>query len=510
MACHINDNVYVHTFTPREYQVELLDTAKKRNTIVCSSTSNAKAFISVKLLQEFAQETRKENGRKALFILGAQNVQIMTSHITLLTDLVVCNLNDAIFEKSEWNKCLQENSVIVTTAMVCTDLLELGLLDLGNFNLLVIDDCLYGERQCYIEKLMASYNNIDDDKKPRILGLAAGLLGPELQPVRLESELQRLEKLLCSSIDTSSELVTLLRLCCKPKEKLVEYEEQDALSDLQNKLRCVIEAAKEFFLDHRYNPGEIFHEFEEELKNIPDPKEQPLQLLDEFLEVLRDLGPFAADKAALNILYYIEKLKVKTPYERHYLLLCVVSTTMVKIRAMCEHAFKDLSEKEKVTKFSTPKVLRFLEIVKQFRPPVERQQEENLQQATPKNNNNKNKTPKTTRRSYVQKSISDENLCGLVFVRNRITAKVIYSILNVSTESFYDGMFYLGAILSYYSNHHGNVVSEVFSTYEALITPETLVEDCLSSNIAPFSSNNSYLSQFQFITNCIDPSANAT
>lgn len=443
MACHLNDNVYIHTFTPREYQVELLDTAKKRNTVVCSSTSNAKAFIAVKLLQEFAQETRKENGRRALFVLGAQNLHIMTSHIKLLTDLTVCNLSEAVCDEDEWSECLQNNSVIVTTAMVCTDLIELGLLVLDHFNLLVIDDCLYGERQCYIERLMRTYDQVQDDNKPRILGLAAGLLGPELQPVRLEAELQRLERLLCSSVDTSSELVTLLRLCCKPKERLVEYEGA-TISDLQKELLSVIQTAKEFLSDHRYDPSEIYNEqFEEELKDIPDPKEQPLQLLNDFVEILTDLGPFAADQAALNTLYHIEKLKVKTPYERHYLLLCVISTVMVKIRAICDQAFGDFNEKERITLFSTPKVLRFLEIIKEFQPPVERPVETNTIEPVVEQplKTGRNRMPKT-RRGYLQKSAAEETLCALVFVRNRITAKVVYSILYVSMKQSQQKLFF--------------------------------------------------------------------
>lgn len=434
MACHLNDNVYIHTFTPREYQVELLDTAKKRNTVVCSSTSNAKAFIAIKLLQEFAQGTRKKYGRKALFVLGAQNVQIMTSHIKLLTDLTVCNLHEAFFIEEEWQMCLKENSVIVTTAVVCADLIELGFFELTQFNLVIIDDCLYGKKQVYIEKLMANYEDVQEDSKPRILGLAAGLLGPDLQPIRLEAELQRLEKLLCSSVDTSSELVTLLRLCCKPKERLVEYG-RAPMSDLQQELLSIVESAKEFLLDHRYDLGEIYNEmFEEELKQIPNPKEQPLQLLDDFIEILTDLGPFAADLAALNTLYHIEKLKVKTPYERHYLLLCIVSTVMVKIRAVCDHAFNEYSEKERITKFSTPKVLRFLEIIKEFQPAIERPTETTepvVEQPQPAKVN-KNKTSRSGRRYYYQKSPADENLCALVFVRNRLTAKVVFSILYVS------------------------------------------------------------------------------
>lgn len=444
MACHLNDNVYIHTFTPREYQVELLDTAKKRNTVVCSSTSNAKAFIAVKLLQEFAQETRKTGGRRALFVLGAQNVPIMTSHIQLLTDLTVAYLTQEVFDDREWQVLLKENSVIVTTALICSDLLSVGLLELKQFNLIVIDDCLYGKRQSYIENLMASYGEVCEVNKPRILGLAAGLLGPELQPTRLEAELQRLETLLCSSVDTSSELVTLLRLCCKPKERLVEFE-ISRMSDFEKELLKEVEDVKAFLEDHRYDPTEIYSDmFEEELRDIPDPKKQPLELVNDFIDILTELGGYAADLAALYTLYQIEKLKVKTPYERHYLLLCVVSTVMVKIRARCDHAMRDYTEKERIIKFSTPKVLRFMEIIKQFKPPIERPTEaaaaatetpteqspvENVAEQPPKNG--KNKIPRAGRRSYMQKA-AEEQLCALVFVRNRLTAKVVFSLLYVS------------------------------------------------------------------------------
>lgn len=48
--------------------------------------------------------------------------------------------------------------------------------------------------------------------------------------------------------------------------------------------------------------------------------------------LLKILGPYCADRAALIYLVQIEKLKIKTPYERHYLLLCMVSSVMIKIR----------------------------------------------------------------------------------------------------------------------------------------------------------------------------------
>lgn len=122
--------------------------------------------------------------------------------------------------------------------------------------------------------------------------------------------------------------------------------------------------------DHRYDPSEIYSdELLEEFKNIPDPKKEPLDFLNQFTDVLDEFGPWAADRAALNLLLQIEKAKVKTPYERNFLLLCMVSTTFMQIRAHCEHVFQSLpSEKHRIETYSSPKVLRVLEVLKLFAP----------------------------------------------------------------------------------------------------------------------------------------------
>lgn len=135
-------------------------------------------------------------------------------------------------------------------------------------------------------------------------------------------------------------------------------------------LRDLILTKKHFLLEHRFDPYEIYSdEFEDELKSIPDPKKEPVECLDHFLSVLDEFGPWCADRAALNLIGQIEKSKIKTPYERHYLLLCMVSTTLVQIRAYCEHIFQSFqSDKECIEMYTSPKALRLLDILRQFKP----------------------------------------------------------------------------------------------------------------------------------------------
>ncbi|KAF5300195.1 hypothetical protein FQA39_LY11229 [Lamprigera yunnana] len=421
MACHFVDNVYTQIFTPKEYQVELLEAAKERNTIVCSSTSSTKTFIAIKLLQEFSWQMRTKVGKRGLFILDSQNVSVMASHIQMLTDLSVVIIDQ--YENLDLvSDMFVNHSVIVTTIYKVTELIQHNLLNMKNLNLIVIDDCLYGERQALLGVLMNEYHK--EEYKPRILGLASNLLGPELQPECLEDELQRLEKLLCSSVNTSSELVTLLRFCCRPQEHLVECS-NPVVTPFQVMIEDIVLDAYQFLAEHRFNPKEIYDDefYSEELKKVPNPTDLPKQLLLDFLNILQSLGPWAADQAALNLLNTIEKLKVKVPYERHYLLLCMISTVMVKIRAICDVEFQELSEVERILQYSSSKILRFLEIMRQFKPPGERPKESILIPEEVETKYARGKNIRGGRRPLVSRVVQDDSLCALVFVQNRTTAR---------------------------------------------------------------------------------------
>ncbi|KAH6926735.1 hypothetical protein HPB50_021254 [Hyalomma asiaticum] len=66
---HFLENVQSKTFTPLEYQVELLDTAKQQNSIVF--LSSGKTFMVVMLVKELAYQVRPsfDDGGKRVLIL---------------------------------------------------------------------------------------------------------------------------------------------------------------------------------------------------------------------------------------------------------------------------------------------------------------------------------------------------------------------------------------------------------------------------------------------------------
>ena len=76
----------------------------------------------------------------------------------------------------------------------------------------------------------------------------------------------------------------------------------------------------------------------------PDPTELPLKLLNDFVHIKKTLGLWCAERAALLLIIKIDRLKTREKSERHYLLLSVLYTEMVRVRKICETAFNVTSD----------------------------------------------------------------------------------------------------------------------------------------------------------------------
>ena len=131
----------------------------------------------------------------------------------------------------------------------------------------------------------------------------------------------------------------------------------------------IIENCYSFFSLHHFSLLEIYGaEFQDLIEDVPDPTILPIQLLDDFVYIKKTLGLWSAERAALLMIIKIDKLKTREKYERHYLLLSVLYTEMVKIRKICEAAFEELSELERLMQYSTPKLLRLVQVLRQYKP----------------------------------------------------------------------------------------------------------------------------------------------
>uniref|UniRef100_A0A1I7XT52 Dicer-like protein 1 n=1 Tax=Heterorhabditis bacteriophora TaxID=37862 RepID=A0A1I7XT52_HETBA len=150
----VEKEVEKNCFTPRDYQVELLDKSCKRNTIVQLGTGAGKTFIAVLLIKEYALQLispYEKGGKRALFIVNKGMVSLclveqQASHIACHTTLKVGklhgNLNyNALASKADFENFIREFNVVVITAQVLVDIVSHAYLNLDRVAVLIFDEC---------------------------------------------------------------------------------------------------------------------------------------------------------------------------------------------------------------------------------------------------------------------------------------------------------------------------------------------------------------------------------
>ncbi|XP_048455898.1 endoribonuclease Dicer-like [Rhincodon typus] len=141
----IHDNI----FTPRKYQVELLEAALEHNTIVCLNTGSGKTFIAVLLTKELSHQIRgqfnKNGTQTVLLVSSAPSVAQLAAAVKTHSDLKVgeySNMeNIESWASKEWNKSFIGQQVLVMTCHIFLHILKRGYLFLSKINLLVFDEC---------------------------------------------------------------------------------------------------------------------------------------------------------------------------------------------------------------------------------------------------------------------------------------------------------------------------------------------------------------------------------
>ncbi|XP_034670648.1 endoribonuclease Dcr-1-like [Drosophila subobscura] len=259
MAFHwCDNNLHTTVFTPRDFQVELLAAAYERNTIICLGHRSSKEFIALKLLQELSRRGRR-HGKGLLCLLESRELPLSSIELIVLEDChdsAVYQRILPIFEGTYCRLCRRTDPEYWAWPVPCTAL---------------------------------------------AVSCSSAMLGT-------------LEQNVLCRIETASDIVTVLRYCSKPHEYIVQCApfEMDELSLV---LADILNTHKSFLVDHRYDPFEIYgmDQFMEDLKDIPDPKLDPLYVIDSLLVVLHEMGPWCTQRAAHHFYQSNEKLKVKTP-----------------------------------------------------------------------------------------------------------------------------------------------------------------------------------------------------
>uniref|UniRef100_A0A3P8WMV3 ribonuclease III n=1 Tax=Cynoglossus semilaevis TaxID=244447 RepID=A0A3P8WMV3_CYNSE len=421
----IHDNIY----TPRKYQVELLEAALEHNTIVCLNTGSGKTFIAVLLVKELSYQIRGNylgHAKRTVFLVNTASTAVQqAAAIRTHSDLEVGEYTDlgkaTEWTDQHWGQEIINNQVLVMTCHVFLYILKKKILLLSKINLVVFDDChlaITNHPYCEIMKLFEGCSC-----SPRILGLTASILNGKCDPSELEQKILNLERILKSNAETATDLVVLDRYASQPREVVLDCGVYTDKSGLSSQLQLELDEALHFLNDCNISVT----------REDRDPTFISKQILSDCQAVLQVLGPWCADKAAGIMVRELQKYIKHEQEELGRKFLLFTDTTLRKVHALCEEHFSPASLD---LKFVTPKVLRLLEILHEYKP-FERQQFESVEWYNNRNQDNyvswSDSEDEDEDEEVESKDRPEANfpspftniLCGIIFVERRYTAVVL-------------------------------------------------------------------------------------
>ena len=214
------------SYTPRDYQLQVLAQARSLNTIAFLDTGTGKTYIAIMLL--------RESPGKAVFLAP-------TRALVLQQGLVArkMGLNAGIYQGNSydyvtnlrWKKKLQKHSVFFFTPQLFLNNLRFGFFNITDFSLLIFDECHW----CYGGH---PYSNIMREfvyslpNKPKIFGMTASpVTSKKTSRIELREKIEELaDALECSfaPVDRSS----VDAIANKPVVQIELFNEAQANFDL--------------------------------------------------------------------------------------------------------------------------------------------------------------------------------------------------------------------------------------------------------------------------------------
>nr|AJA90772.1 Dicer-like 3 [Ginkgo biloba] len=313
----------------RRYQVEILQVAIQKNTIVYLETGCGKTLIAVLLIKEIGHKLKAE-GEKGLIIFLAPTVQLVMQQcevIRINTDLKVADYYGAKgvdgWNIEIWNTEISSNEVLVMTPQILLDALRHSFLKLEMVKLLVFDECHHTQRHHPYAKIMNEYYHTTQ-AKPKIFGMTAS-------PV--------IRKGVSSSDDCEDQIARLEDILDSKVYALDDRKELELFVPTPNQItkfygmpNCPHEALKQKLvsLREKYEASEAYqsHTLHSEFKDNEDfyktLRKQIRSIHGNVMYCLEKMGLFCAFKAAQ---IYMERDKTETLLEPDVEAIDIIQTT---------------------------------------------------------------------------------------------------------------------------------------------------------------------------------------
>ncbi|KAJ0183244.1 hypothetical protein K1T71_001220 [Dendrolimus kikuchii] len=403
----------------RPYQAELEEIAIQKNTIIHLPTGSGKTIIAVRLIQRFRHEITKpwgEGGKRTFFLVNTvplviQQKKTIENYVHAAIGAYSSEDRVDYWDLNKWNEELSKHEIFVMTSQILADMFTHAYIRVEDINLLIFDECHHAVDDHPMHQVMTHFEGCPSHKQPRILGLTATLLNANVTVNQIEKKLKTLETTFHATIATVNELGEVLNFSTNPHEFLQEYR----ISPTPNIARIVIQklnTLQDIVMAIKIPKTTGNHEIrlkpgQRDITTDPNKIVKEVNnMIVSMITFITEFGIYGGTIAILAYTILLEMLKRKALTKEEELLYKIVITKCIETRMMLLKAMEKDKGFEKITKHSSEKVLQLLNILKEYNPSVI-----NAPGALLKMNRKRNP------------------LCGIIFTRQRFTAKILYNLL---------------------------------------------------------------------------------
>ncbi|XP_042395682.1 endoribonuclease Dicer homolog 1-like isoform X1 [Zingiber officinale] len=230
----------------RQYQLDVLEQAKMRNTIAFLETGAGKTLIAVMLIQSVCTEMLKEN-RKILAVFLVPKVPLVYQQAEVIRERTGYKVGHYCGETGQdfwdarrWQREFESKQVLVMTAQILLNILRHSILKMESINLLILDECHHAVKKHPYSLVMSEfYHTTSKDNRPAVFGMTAspvnlkGVSSQEDCAIKIRNLETKLDSIVCTVKDRRE----LEKHVPMPLEIVVQYDKAAVLWSLHEKIK---------------------------------------------------------------------------------------------------------------------------------------------------------------------------------------------------------------------------------------------------------------------------------
>lgn len=238
----------------RQYQLDVLEQAKKRNTIAFLETGAGKTLIAVLLMKSISAELQKQNMKMlAVFLvpkvpLVYQQAEVIRERTGFQVGHYCGEMGQDFWDARRWQREFENKQVLVMTAQILLNILRHSIVKMEGINLLILDECHHAVKKHPYSLVMSEfYHTTQKEKRPSVFGMTASpvnLKGVSSQ-VDCAVKIRNLETKLDSVVCTIKDREELAKHVPMPSEVVVEYDKAASLWSLHEQIKQMEQTVEE-------------------------------------------------------------------------------------------------------------------------------------------------------------------------------------------------------------------------------------------------------------------------